>query len=193
MTDAFIDQLKGDWQSIELPVGTDFYALKKSLLRRRMASIALKGLELIATLGAIAAGIFIVMTMGGWMGWISAIMLVAVISALFLWSYRVWRSAIHWEDRGPKGTVEFGCRNIESSLQTLRIMRVHCWSLLLFVGILWLLQYSGLIRQAQFLLAYTALSVFIVGLLWWVLRRRQHRLSAILKQYKSLLQDLQDP
>ncbi|MCZ6503819.1 MAG: hypothetical protein O6945_15065 [Gammaproteobacteria bacterium] len=183
MNDAFIDQLKKDWQSIEASGGTDFIALRKSLLRRRMTSIALKGLELVITLGAIATGVFMAMTVGGLIGWISAIMLVVVLSVLFLWSYRVWRSAIHWEDRGPEGTVAFGCRNIESSLRIVRIMKVHCWSLLVYVAVLWLLQLSGFIHQAQFLLMYTEISAAVVIVLWWVLR---------LKQYQALLVELRD-
>ena len=103
MNDAFIDNLKGEWQNIDAGPEVDFDKLRRNFLRRRFVSMINRGLEFIGTILAVIAGVYLARTMGGWLGWGSAVMLVFVLAALFTWNYRIWRNALHWEDRGPEG------------------------------------------------------------------------------------------
>jgi hypothetical protein len=192
MTDEFIERLKGDWQSIDTVESTvEFGELRKQLSRRRVISKLWMTLELFTTLGCIGAGVYFVINVGGWLGWGSALMLGGFVSALFIWSWQVRRSAMHWEDRGPEGVLEFGCRDLRSRIKLVRILRIHCLSLLGFVLVLWVLQWIGLVDDSGFLILYSLLSVAVVTPLWLVAKHRTRHLNSELDRYMKLLEDLQ--
>lgn len=192
MTDDFIHELRGAWQSQDHDVAGALQRLR----RNRWTPHLVLAVELTACVLAFSAG--------AWFAWmalrsqehrllfaLSAAVVLITAPALGVASVVARRRSLAWDAEGPESILRVGVRRVEASLRAVRIGYWHVAVVTIFVGALWIAQTLGLIRAIEFLVLYTVVSAIVCVASWIWMVRRTKQLCAERAAYAALLAKLQ--
>ena len=168
--DDFLRTAQSDWR--DQPV--ELIRIRGLLRRRRWAPHLMLGLEILGGLAGFAVGLWflwMVLTAGGLLYVLSAVVMLAAMPVSIVVSVIARRDALHWEDETPEGVLRACLVRAEASLRAIRIGQFGVAVVGAFVAVLWVAQASGLVRALDFLVIYSLASAGICLpyflYLWW--------------------------
>ena len=165
--------------------------LAKAKQRQRQQKLLMCG-EWLAALVMISSAGWLLFTMQDPLGYLAATFLaLGAISTLYV-SWQVHRPILAYDNWSSSGLVQFRCRACQLTLQYYRYTQLSCAALILFAGVLWLLQWWQLADVSPDLLLFYSLLVSPLCLFAiYRLQQKARQKVAELQQLTALAEDFQ--
>lgn len=148
--------------------------------------------EWIGAVVMLIAASWLVFMLPGWLGYLSALFLIAgALSSAYI-SLTVHKPILAYDNWSSSGLLQFRARACQLTLRYYLYTQISCMALVLFAGLLWLVQWWNISQITEVLLFFYGLIIAPLCLLAiYHLQQKKLQKTAELEQLKRLAEDFQ--
>ncbi len=183
--------LAKSWQ--QQPTATEPPPNVADLTQAKQRQAEQKWLMYAEWLGAVVmliAACWLVFMIPDWLGYLSALFLtLGALSSVYI-SWTVHKPILEYGNWSSSGLVQFRVRACKLTLRYYLYTQISCVALVLFAGLLWLMQWWNIAQVTAYLLFFYSLIVAPLCLFAiYRLQQKKEQKAAELKQLSSLAED----